>query len=114
MTWFGIFNGIATFWFFCAVWIYALKYHESATEVRFMTGSEITSLLSQDTWDLEVKNIKQRVSERRKKYCICNAVNIVLVFLTQILYIVSVALDCNCIESENMMSIVLFNVSIMI
>ena len=58
MTHFGIYNGLGTFWFFCAVWIYALKYHESATEVRFMLGSEITSLLSQDSSEVEFNTVK--------------------------------------------------------
>ena len=55
---FGVYNGIASIFFYTAVWIFALKYHETATEVSVMLGSsEITSLLDDESSEADVSNV---------------------------------------------------------
>lgn len=82
-------NGIEVFFFLTAVWIFALKYHQTATEVSIMLGSEIESLCLYDSSESGISDVQSRANKRRRKYCLINTVNIILLVIFQLLYILS-------------------------
>ena len=76
MTAYSVYISFENFFFFATIWIFALKYHETATDISVMLGSEITSLLADNTTEKEINTIKVKVQERRRKYRIINSVNL--------------------------------------
>ena len=43
-------NAAEVFFMLSAIWIFALKYHETASELSIMLGSEMTTLFKGDTF----------------------------------------------------------------
>ena len=74
-------NAIEMFCLQAAVWIFALKYHETASEVQIILSSEVAGIVTGSLSAEGLQGIIKRTKLRRRQYCLFNTINFLLLGL---------------------------------
>ena len=96
---YGAYFAFERFFFYVAFWLFALKYHETAMELKIMLGNEITSLID-STSDVGIDNVKNYAQKRRRKFLIISVVNLIVIAAISVLYFISDVDTSNAMEHD--------------